>query len=129
MKAALSLAALLALFAFAEAPAASANGGPTTCVGLHMRRGTDTITAEGRLTRQGGAYCYRLSARAGQTLTWSLRGPATRQVITYPDGHADGPGIPGSIPLPQTGSYLFTVSPNLMAEGAYGRFWLTLTIH
>ena len=105
--------------------------GPTLAdcnVQVHMRRGTDTISYTGRLTRQEESCAYHFKARAGQTLTWRLDGPATRQTIGYPDGNADGPGIPQSIPLPQTGEYVFGVSADLMAEGAFGRYRLRLTI-
>src|SRR5262249_4586538 len=61
---------------------------------VHMRRGTDTIVYRGVLTQTHPGYTYRFKARAGQVLTWKLNGPATRQVIGYPDGNADGPGIP-----------------------------------
>ncbi|HWE45195.1 MAG TPA: hypothetical protein VG407_04130 [Caulobacteraceae bacterium] len=69
---------------------------PDCSVQVHMRRGTDTIAYSGRLTRGRESCDYHFKARAGQTLTWSLDGLATRQVIAYPDGNADGPGIPDS---------------------------------
>jgi hypothetical protein len=97
-------------------------------VDAHMRRGTDTMVFRGRLTPQHSGYTYRFKARAGQVLTWRLLGPATRQVIGYPNGDADGPGIPDRIELKQTGVYTFTVSANLMAEGGFGPFTLTITI-
>ena len=97
-------------------------------VQVHMHRGTKTIAYTGRLTHERSNCDYHFKARAGQTLIWSLDGPATRQVIGYPDGNADGPGIPQRIPLPQTGEYVFSVSANLMAEGAFGKYRLRLTI-
>lgn len=61
-------------------------------------------------------------------LRWHFSGPSTRMVISYPDGEVDGPGIPETLPLPISGFYILDVHPNLMAEGAYGTFQLTLTI-
>ena len=114
--------ALIAPVALAQ-PGAAANPIP-----VQMRRGTDSITFRGVL-RQNVACCtYVFKAAGGQRLIWSVDGPATRQTITYPDGTTDGPGLPNPIPLPATGSYVFTVSPDLMAEGAFGRFVLKFTI-
>ena len=97
-------------------------------IAVHMRRGAQTITLGGVL-RQGRDCCaYVLEARGGQALTWRETGAAVRVTMTYPDGHTDGPGLPPTIPLPDDGTYIFTVSPNLMADGAFGRFRLTLTI-
>ena len=97
-------------------------------VQVHMRRGTDSISYRGDLTQARESCDYRFKARAGQVLTWRVDGPATRQVISYPDGNADGPGIPQRIPLQQTGEYVFSISADLMAEGAFGRYRLRLTI-
>jgi hypothetical protein len=79
---------------------------------------------------QGRDCCvYRFRARAGQTLTWSIKGATTRQAFTAPNGETDGgPELPPSIPLPVSGDYLFAVSPNLMAEDGFGPFTLTLKL-
>ena len=78
---------------------------------------------------QNGDCCaYALDARAGQILTWRFEGPNERATITYPDGEVDGPGIPASIPLTQTGTHILSVRPNLMAGDGYGPFRLTITI-
>ncbi len=95
---------------------------------VHMARGTDTIRLNGALRRGGDCCTYVFKAHAGQTLVWRFSGPAARMVIVYPNGDADGPGIPSRIHLPEDGAYQFRVSPNLMADGAFGRFTLTLTI-
>lgn len=129
----LSLALAAAVPAAAQVPPAAASDCPrienfTCIVPVHMRRGTDTIVFRGRLTHQHSGYSYRFKARAGQVLTWSVDGPATREVIGYPDGDGDGPGIPDRIELKQTGEYTFSVSANLMAEGGFGPFTLRLTI-
>lgn len=119
----LALAALALAF-----PAIAAPGADDNPIVVKMKRGTDSITLTGRL-RQGQDCCaYKIVAHAGQTLRWSQRGLATRETITGPDGQSDGPGLPDAIPLTADGAYIFTVHPNLMADGAYGRFTLKLTI-
>jgi hypothetical protein len=93
-----------------------------------MARGADTIVLTGR-TRQNVDCCsYVFRARAGQRLYWRLEGATLRTVLTYPDGDGDGPGVPNGTVLPETGRYQFDVHPNLMADGAYGWYRLTLTI-
>jgi hypothetical protein len=95
---------------------------------VHMKRGTDRIRLKGVL-RQGVDCCtYKFVASAGQTLVWKEGGAAVRMVLQYPDGHTDGPGLPARVSLPASGAYLLSVSPDLMADGAFGRFTLTLGI-
>jgi len=108
---------------------ASCSRGATACpIRVQMPRGTDTITLEGRLVQNRDCCAYVLRARAGQTLHWKLEGATVRTLITDPHGQSDGPGLPEAIPLPFDGDYVFSVHPNLMAEGAFGRFRLTLAI-
>ena len=119
----------LALTALALAfPAAAASGANNNPIVVKMKRGTDTITLTGRLRPGQDCCAYRIVAHAGQILRWRLKGPATRETITGPDGQSDGPGLPPAIPLTMDGAYIFAVHPNLMADGAYGRFTLKLTI-
>ena len=81
------------------------------------------------MLRQNVECCaYRFEAKAGQTLIWRETGAVARMVLISPDGEADGPGIPQRVLLPKSGWYVLRVSPNLMAEGGFGRFTLTLTI-
>ena len=122
-----SLAAL-ALLALG-APAAAAQPGSTSRpIQLKMRRGTDAIVVRGVLRRSLDCCVYVFKAAAGQQLQWSERGATARLVMTYPDGRVDGPGLPNPLPLPATGAYTLSVSPDLMADGAFGRFTLTLRI-
>jgi hypothetical protein len=95
---------------------------------VRMKRGADTIRLAGDLRQNRDCCAYLIKARAGQTLHWRLTGPAIRVTMRYPDGHIDGPGLPDAVPLPADGAYLFTVSPDLMADGAFGRFVLNLRI-
>lgn len=129
MKPYLSLAAgVLAATLMAAASAQARPGSADDPIVVHMKRGTDRIRLTGVL-RQGRDCCaYAIGARAGQTLHWTLTGPATRQTITDPSGSTEGPGIAQAIPLAADGTYIFTVRPNLMADGAFGRYVLTITI-
>lgn len=119
--------AVLAGFAAGEAFAA-APGSQANPIAVRMRRGADSVRLAGVLRQNRDCCSYRFKARAGQTLNWTVMGPAIRVTMTYPDGHTDGPGLPAAIPLPADGAYVFRVSPNLMADGAFGRFVLRLRI-
>ena len=95
---------------------------------LKMQRGTDSVTVHGVL-RQGVDCCaYTFKAHASQMLYWSQTGAAARIGLAYPNGDGVNPGLPNPTPLPQTGVYVFTVSPNLMADGGFGPFRLKLRI-
>jgi hypothetical protein len=109
-------------------PVLAASGGADDPVVVRMTRGTDTIRLTGVLRQNRDCCAYRFKAHAGQVLHWRVSGPAIRVTLTYPDGQADGPGLPSALPLPDDGAYVFSVRPNLMADGAFGRFTLRLTI-
>ena len=120
--------AVAAAFAL-TASAAVAQPNPANAIVLHMKRGADTITVHGVLRQNGPDCCaYAIGAAAGQRLYWTISGPAVRMTIRYPDGSMDGPGIPNPLPLKTTGVYILGVSPDLMAEGAFGRFTLKIRI-
>ena len=127
MSRALAVAALAALLLTA-APADAQPGSDQQPIPVRFQRGGDSIRLTGVMRQTRQCCAYRFAAQAGQTLYWREAGAAVRVVMTYPDGHVDGPGLPVGIALPQTGSYVFTVSPDLMADGAYGRFTLWLRI-
>lgn len=124
-------AALLAVFATAAltGPAVAGCKGSRACpIEVHIASGANTVVLAGR-TRQNVDCCaYSFRARAGQRLYWRLEGAALRTVLKYPNGDVDGPGVPNGVRLPASGRYVFDVHPNLMADGAYGWFRLTLTI-
>ncbi len=111
------------------ASVAVAQPDPSKAIVLHMKRGSDTITVKGVLRQNGPDCCaYAIGAAAGQRLYWTINGPAVRMTIQYPDGSADGPGIPSPVPLKTSGVYILGVSPDLMADGAFGRFTLKIRI-
>jgi hypothetical protein len=123
----IAFAALAALLLTA-APAGAQPGSDQQPIPVRFHRGGDSIRLTGVLRQNQQCCAYRFAAQAGQTLYWRETGAAVRVVMTYPDGHTDGPGLPQGIALPQTGPYVFTVSPDLMADGAFGRFTLWLRI-
>src|SRR5580765_1523208 len=116
------IAGLVAVASGADAAAACRAGAAACPIVVHMARGADTITLRGVLTQGTDCCAYSLRVRAGQVMTWRISGPAIRTTIAYPNGDADGPGLPAAIPLPESGVYVFSVRPNLMADGAYGPF-------
>ncbi len=125
MKIALVAAAMLTV----ASTAAGARPGDTAHpIMLKMKRGTDSVTVRGVLRQSVDCCAYTFKAHAGQTLHWTEAGATARMGIAYPDGDGINPGLPNPVTLPQTGRYVLTVSPNLMADGAFGRFTLTVRI-
>lgn len=116
-------------FVWTTGAEASCSPGATACpIRIQMTRGTNTVTLDGRLVQNQDCCAYVLRARAGQTLHWKEEGATVRTLITDPRGQSDGPGLPEAIPLQFDGDYIFSVHPNLMADGAFGPFRLTLAI-
>jgi hypothetical protein len=111
------------------ARAACAAGSDGCPIWLRLHPGSIGITVSERLTPNRSRYSYTFMARAGQKLTWTFDGPTVRTLIRYPTGGSDGPTLPDVIPLPSTGTYVFTVSSNTMAENIFGTFQLTFRIH
>jgi hypothetical protein len=125
LKLALVATAVLAL----AATAASAQPGSAAHpIVIKMKRGTDSVRLTGVMRQNVDCCTYAFKASAGQEMIWSISGAVTRQVVTYPDGHVDGPGIPSPLPLPASGAYSFSVSPDLMADGAFGPYVLKIRI-
>src|ERR1700677_3627752 len=108
MKPVLALAAALSLAALSLAVTTAAPaqvGNAAMPIVLKMKRGMDVIVVHGVL-RQGVACCtYVFKAKAGQLLHWGETGAAARLVLTYPDGHVEGPGFVAPLTLPATGAY------------------------
>jgi len=120
--------ALSAVLALAATGVAAQPGNAADPIVIKMRHGTDSVRLVGVLRQNGDCCTYAFKASAGQRMYWSITGAVTRQVIGYPDGHVDGPGLPNPIPLPASGLYSFSVSPDLMANGAFGRYVLKIRI-
>jgi hypothetical protein len=114
--------------ALMAAPALAASGSAADPIVLHMKRGTDIIRLHGALVQNVDCCTYKFTAMAGQKLHWKQTGAVARILLQYPDGHTDGPGLPEPTLLPADGDYLLTLSPDTMADGAFGKFTLTLTI-
>jgi hypothetical protein len=108
---------------------AACTAGSDGCpIWLRLRPGSVGITVRERLTPKRSRYSYAFRARAGQKLTWAFSGPTVRTLLRYPTGSTNGPGLPDIIPLPSSGTYVFTISSNTMAEDIFGPFELTLRI-
>ena len=82
----------------------------------------------GTLSAEHGSASYVFHVKAPAQLQWSLSGPAVRVVLTRPDGAADGPGIPATVPLAAAGRYVFSLSSNTMAENIYGAYRLDMRL-
>jgi hypothetical protein len=122
-------AILIAAAVFPPSADAACIAGAAACpFDVQMAPGSDSITLAGTLSPDFDCCAFALRVRAAQTLKWSVTGATVRTTIVYPNGDADGPGLPATIPLPAAGLYVFSVRPNLMAEGAFGPFVVTFTI-
>jgi hypothetical protein len=122
-----TLAAAMVL-ALAATAASAQPGSAAHPIVIKMKRGTDSVRLTGVMRQNVDCCTYVFKASGGQEMIWSINGAVTRQVVTYPDGHVDGPGIPSPLPLPASGAYSFSVSPDLMAEGAFGPYVLRIRI-
>jgi hypothetical protein len=69
-------------------------------------------------------FSYAFTGSEGQTFSWKYSGPAVRVLLAYPDGNIDGPGLDPDIALVKTGTYVFSIASNTMAENIYGYFKL-----
>lgn len=110
------------------APALAQIGNPAMPIEIKMQRGTDRATVRGVMVQDGACCTYVFKARAGQRMYWREHGAVVRMVITYPDGNGEGPGLPNPLPLRESGTYTLAISPDLMAEGAFGPYTLTIRI-
>jgi hypothetical protein len=124
-----SLAAIAAQVLLASAAGATAQpGSSSNPIPLKMKRGTDTIVVRGVLRQNVDCCAYVFKAAAGQQLHWTESGAVARMGIEQPDGQIIDPGLPNPADLPLTGTYKLLVTPDLMAEGAFGPFALRLRI-
>ena len=119
----------IAVCVLALGSAASATPGDNDHpIELKMQRGTDRVVVHGVLSQTVECCSYTFKAHAGQQLHWSETGAAARVGLAYPDGDGINPGLPNPADLPQDGRYVLTLSPDLMAEGAFGPFTLRIRI-
>jgi hypothetical protein len=95
---------------------------------INLREDGNGVVVRGRLSHRRMVYSYRFFSKKDRIFTWKFRGPAVRELIAYPDGQVDGPGLPMEIPLKQQGNYVFSVASNTMAEKIFGPFALQLTL-
>lgn len=117
-----------AALALTAGGAAAQVGNAAMPIYLKMQRGGDRLTVRGVLRKDVACCTYVFKAHAGQKLYWSETGATARLTIGYPDGHVDGPDFANPLPLPATGAYTLAISPDTMADGAYGPYTLKLRI-
>jgi hypothetical protein len=120
---------LIAVGVLALGSAASATPGDNDHpIELKMQRASDSIVIHGVMSQNIECCSYTFKAHAGQRLHWSETGAVARIGLAYPNGGGIAQGLPNPVDLPQDGAYVFTLSPDQMAEGAYGPFTLKLRI-
>lgn len=112
--------------AAADAAPACRQGDPVCPIELEFTANHAQVS--GTLSAQHSSMSYAFPVKAPAQLHWSFSGPAVRVVLTGPDGAADGPGIPATVPLAAAGRYVFSLSSNTMAEDIYGAYRLDLRL-
>jgi hypothetical protein len=126
-------ATTLWMLAVAAAPASACTPGDDACpIVLKMDPGAVSVTTSGELTLNHPSAAFRFDARTGQTVVVHVRGPVTKSHLSLSgpisvdaggDFNQDQP-----FKLPASGDYSFTLYVDMMADGAFGPFELTLTI-
>jgi hypothetical protein len=121
------------MLAVAAGPASACTSGDDGCpIVLKMDPGAVSVTTSGELTLKRPNSTFRFEARAEQTVLVHVRGPVTKSQLPLSgpipveaggDFNQDQP-----FKLPASGVYSFTLYADMMAEGAFGPFELTLTI-
>src|ERR1700722_1849179 len=121
------------MLAVATEPASACTPGDDACpIVLKMVPGAVSVTTSGELTLKRPSSAFQFEARAGQAVVVHVHGPVTKSQLPLSgpisadaggDFNQDQP-----FKLPARGVYSFTLYANMMAEGAFGPFELTLTI-
>jgi hypothetical protein len=91
---------------------------------LKLRPNQKALVARGRLSPRRPNFSYAFTGSEGETFSWKYSGPAVRVLLAYPDGNNEGPGLDPRIELPKSGTYVFSIASNTMAENIYGYFKL-----
>jgi hypothetical protein len=123
----------LLMLTVAAGPASACTPGDDACpIVLKMDPGAVSVTTSGELTLKRPNLAFRFEARVGQTVVVHVRGPVTKTHLSLsgPISEDAGGDFNQDQPfkLPASGVYSFTLYANMMAEGAFGPFELTLTI-
>lgn len=91
-----------------------------------------TITTTGIVSREQPDYYVDFTARGGQSLIVHTEGGGLKTSggipIQGPGGFEDGIEPDSAYRLPADGRYVLAFHANLMSEGPFGRFTLTVTI-
>jgi hypothetical protein len=91
---------------------------------LKLRPNQKALVATGRLSPRTPNFSYAFAGSEGETFSWKYSGPEVRVLLAYPDGNCEGPGLDPQIELPKSGTYVFSIASNTMAENIYGYFEL-----
>ncbi|MGA7326982.1 MAG: hypothetical protein WBX25_21455 [Rhodomicrobium sp.] len=124
--------AIAASLSAGEARSACRTGSKACPALLRMKPGADAVSATGEVSATQPRYYFTFRARTGQQITISAQGGGLKTgagfPIRFPDGNGDA--ISENIPfaLPQTGRYVIEFLANLMSEGPFGRFKITMQI-
>jgi hypothetical protein len=98
---------------------------------LRMQPGATAINATGSVSAERPDYYFKFYAKAGQTMFIQTAGGGLK---TGPGIPITGPNGEGSVfenqayTLPATGAYMIDLHANLMSEGTFGQFTMTLKI-
>jgi hypothetical protein len=99
---------------------------------LHMKPGSNSIIARGEVSAQKPRYYFKFKANAGQEVTIRTSGGGLKTgagfPLTFPDGNGDAIMEGEPYKLMQSGDYVVALMANLMSEGPFGRFKMTLQI-
>ena len=130
---ALAVAATVLLMLAMPGPASACVLGDGACpIVLKMDPGAVSVTASGELNVNRPNLAFQFEARGGQTVVVHVRGPVTKNhlPLSGPISEEASGEFNQDQPfkLPASGVYGFALYANMMADGAFGPFELTLTI-
>jgi hypothetical protein len=128
----LAFAWLALATAFASGSPGNASDGSQRCkrgesecpIVLKLRPNQKALVITGRLSPVRPNFSYAFAGSEGETFSWKYSGPAVRVLLAYPDGNSEGPGLDPDIDLRKSGTHIFSIASNTMAENIYGYFEL-----